>query len=184
MALASQDRREVSEMYFFRGNYDRLPVQGGQFILHRHRSRQCLQRWRHLIDANPRESKDQKSLRTMWNQTQQANWQADPNVDCRIVVMEQEPHLCFPNTKRITETLKKTKTKKQKQIQSTKMTTAKQAHEHEHDSEFVTLNHIKNTHHAQNIDRKLQQRFIAALLNLTAAEIHDLGVADKMIFGA
>ena len=72
-----------SEMYFFRGNYDHLKVQGGQFILVRGSnspspppsssspsSQVCLEQWRNLMDTNVQQSKDQPFLHELYESQQ------------------------------------------------------------------------------------------------------------------
>jgi hypothetical protein len=57
--------KNPSQMIFFKGNYRRRPLQGGQFQVNRKSSQPCLERWRHFIDAYPEDPKDQSALTLM-----------------------------------------------------------------------------------------------------------------------
>lgn len=78
---------------------------------------------------------------------------------CELVIMEQKPHLFFP-----------------------RVSLAKTMEKMLNTSNFMTLNHFKNTHTAKVIEEDLQERFIAALLNMTQEEGKALGVAKKILF--
>jgi hypothetical protein len=78
-----------SQMIFFNGNSPRRPLQGGQFLVERKSSQPCLERWRHFIDANPEDPKDQSAL-TLILQEQNISGSV-----CHLTIMPQSPYLQF-----------------------------------------------------------------------------------------
>lgn len=76
-------------MAVFEGNYDLLPLQGGQFVLRKGYSEACLERWRYYMDSNPTQHKDQPSLILMWQGQQQHS------TNCTLVKMPQSPYIEF-----------------------------------------------------------------------------------------
>jgi hypothetical protein len=154
-SVSVSSRKSVSKAFFFKGNDDNFPVQGGQFILERPHSQYCMDQWLHLLDTTPKTTKDQKSLRILMEQIRNKT-----ETNCELVIMEQKPHLYFPSNASNFSSMK------------TMMRT----------ETYKTLNHFKNTHTARLIDEDIQAKFIAALLNVTLKEGMDLGVAKKIIF--
>lgn len=153
--MSVSNKSGVSKAFFFMGNDDNFPVQGGQFILERPHSKYCMDQWLHLLDTTPKTTKDQTSLRILMEQIQNKT-----ETNCELVLMEQHPHLYFPsnlNSSLDMKNMMKTET-------------------------YKTLNHFKNTHTALLIEEDIQEKFIAALLNVTQKEGRDLGVAKKIIF--
>eukprot|EP00934_Nitzschia_sp_Nitz4_P004269 Nitzschia sp. Nitz4//scaffold22_size323478//240400//241653//NITZ4_000568-RA/size323478-processed-gene-0.479-mRNA-1//-1//CDS//3329543118//4259//frame0 len=78
---------EFDSMLFFQGNYDTMPVQGGQFAMHRQHSHRCTSSWRELVDAHPQWDKDQYSLKLLQERKDQYH--------CQLVVIPQQPWLTF-----------------------------------------------------------------------------------------
>jgi hypothetical protein len=142
----------VSKAFFFKGNDENFPLQGGQFILERPHSKYCMDQWLHLLDTTPKTTKDQTSLRILAEQIQNKT-----ETNCELVIMEQYPHLYFPSNPVALKNMMKAEN-------------------------YTTLNHFKNTHTALSIDEDIQAQFIAALLNMTQEEGKALGVAKKIIF--
>ena len=153
---AKRNDTSVSKAFFFKGNVEapNFPIQGGQFILERPHSKYCMKQWLHLLDTTPKTTKDQTSLKLLMEKIQNGT-----ETKCELVIMEQMPHLFFPRVSLANTMEKMLRT-----------------------SNFVTLNHFKNSHTAKVIEEELQERFIAALLNMTQEEGEALGVAKKIIF--
>ena len=94
-----------STIWMFSGNADKVQVQGGQMILSVSNSIGCLDRWRHLIDKNPKNRKDQFPLMEIWKEQQKMktnnNKKLSPSssssLQCEIVRMQQESYISFPN---------------------------------------------------------------------------------------
>lgn len=78
-----------SQIIFFKGNSKRRPLQGGQFLAQRGTSEGCLKRWRHFIDSNPEDPKDQSALTMILME------QENVTAPCHFTIMPQEPHLRF-----------------------------------------------------------------------------------------
>ena len=76
-------------MIFFKGNYRWRPLQGGQFLVKRGLSQDCLLTWRRHIDEHPEDPKDQSAL------TQILNEQNETSSRCHLTIMPQEPYLKF-----------------------------------------------------------------------------------------
>jgi hypothetical protein len=151
---AKRNDTSVSKAFFFKGNYPKIPIQGGQFILERPHSKYCMEQWLRILDTTPNTIMDQKPLKFLMEKIQNGT-----ETKCELVIMEQMPHLFFPRVSQA-NTMEK-------------MLNA---------SNFVTLNHFKNTHNAKLVVEEVQERFIAALLNMTQAEGDALGVAKKILF--
>ena len=132
-----------SKMVFFQGNYHWSPVQGGQFVLERNVSQPCLERWRHHIDSNPQEDKDQKALVRLFQE------QEESIAVCRLAIMPQKPYLYFLSKNAMTRIMNSTN--------------------------YYTLMHIKNTHHATKIPDKTQKKFFSGLLDLNSEEAELMG---------
>jgi len=97
------EKGALSQIWFFKGNYAKTSIQGGQMIAHRRQSQGCLQHWRQMIDSQPDEPKDQPHLHRMYleqqerqNQQQQQDTNFPP-LPCYISAMDQESHLQFPS---------------------------------------------------------------------------------------
>jgi hypothetical protein len=193
----------VAKAFFFTGNYKNYPVQGGQFVLERPHSQTCMDQWLTTFDRLPNITKDQEALRVMHETQEQENlktigaqnknvapkrqgvqqktvvptkkgarpsvfdWifgrdkndqeETQPEKKCELVLMEQMPHLFFPKKAAPMEEM----------LNSTN---------------FVTLNHFKNTGTAISSYQKLQASFIRALLDISKEEGERLGVAKTIIF--
>ena len=125
---------DSGEIYFFHGNFDFVPVQGGQFVLHRQRSGACLRRWRQLMDESTHVTKDQVFLKQMLEEHQLREQQlmrtkdgsnGDPrfpddnpigvNHRCQMHLMDQRPHLFFPSMLQMIELIEGYKDHKRRQ---------------------------------------------------------------------
>jgi len=126
--------RTKASVAFFDGNVS--PLQGGQFLLRKNNSEDCLLRWRQLMDFHTTEHKDQYSLGIMWDE-QQSRKQAN----CTLMRMPQEPFLSF--------------------LDGRAMSRLKQGNH-----EYPTLMHIKNTDDAKKIPDAIQFEFYENLLGL------------------
>jgi hypothetical protein len=121
------------------------PIQGGQIVLERNSSQACLERWRYHIDAHPEEHKDQSALALMVKE-QEDN---DDSTACHMTIMPQNPHLLFLSEKVMTRVM--------------------------NTSQYNTLMHIKNTHHAKLIPDTKQKKFFTQLLMLSPEEVEVMG---------
>ena len=184
----SQDMSS-SHIYFFKGNFDFVPVQGGQFVIDRYHSRGCLTKWRNLIDTTPKETKDQYFLKLMLGEQQEQLQQGEggqtgggggrdmtttndddssssSNLQCQLHLMDQEPHLHFPNMLSMVEMIERYKESRLQETETTSTTnittTAKPL--------FPTLLHIKNTGDATTIPGPLQEQFFNIVLDLSEEE--------------
>jgi hypothetical protein len=146
-----------SRIYFFKGNFLKTPVQGGQIILERDSSRNCLLWWRSMMDTQTNETKDQPFLKHM--QAHNTNDTFVNSFNCRMTVMEQEPHLHFPSADSISEMNNKWWTERN----------------------YATLLHIKNTGKVRKIDRVAETDYIRDVLNMYFWD-SDQDVARKMHF--
>jgi hypothetical protein len=167
----------VAKAFFFTGNYKNYPVQGGQFVLERSHSQYCMDQWLTTFDRLPNITKDQEALRVM-HETQEGETSKKKNKlnlfdwlfgrdkkekndihenKCELVLMEQMPHLFFPKR-------------------------AKPMQEMLNSTNYVTLNHFKNTGTAISSYQELQAAFIRALLDISKEEGERLGVAKTIIF--
>lgn len=150
-----------SRLFLYKGNYP-LPVQSGQLILERRHSRHCLERWRSWMDRDPELILDQLALKNLLNETVEefhglkqdimatrdnSNFGSGekPNrYPCKIVIMEQEPHLHFPTKPTMME-MPKT-------------------------GQFPTLIHVKNSKTAGQIPWRVQKDFFRSVLQLSPTE--------------
>ena len=85
--------RKTPKLWFFANKYRDKSVQGGQFVVDRRSSGPCLAEWRHRIDANITEPKDQPALHKIRGNGR--------NPGCQIVVMLPKQHIFFPSNKTI-----------------------------------------------------------------------------------
>jgi hypothetical protein len=143
--FAPEGNKYPSSLIFFKGNYPWRPLQGGQFLVQRKSSQECLERWRFHIDAHPEDPKDQSALTRILEEQQNTT---QPHI-CHLVIMPQHPYLQFIN-----ETVIKDLVRTQK---------------------YPTLMHIKNTEHADWIPDRLQRRFFQQLLMLDSREARLVG---------
>lgn len=146
-----------SRIYFFKGNFRKTPVQGGQIILERDSSRNCLMWWRSMMDTQTNETKDQPFLKYM--QAHNKNSTYVNNYNCRMTVMEQDPHLHFPSAESISQMNSKWSSEK----------------------DYATLLHIKNTGKVRKIDRDAETTYIKDVLNMRFWDSQH-AVAQKMHF--
>lgn len=145
------------QLLFFEGDYS--PLQGGQFVMQVGRSEACLEEWRYYMDVNVEEHKDQVSLAQMWD-----NQQRKGKSNCTLFRMPQEPFLVFLSTKDMASL-------KSGGSRGDSIT----------DSYYPTLMHIKNTHHAQTIPKRIQEEFYQHLLQLPKALVVQNITAKKRI---
>jgi hypothetical protein len=138
--------RYPSKIVFFEGNLQYgFPVQGGQFVLERNSSQACLERWRYHIDAHPEKDKDQYALALMLKEQEDNN----DSAACHLTIMPQSPYLYFLSKNAMTRVM--------------------------NTSQYYTLMHIKNTHHATMIPDKKQKKFFSQLLMLSPEEVQVMG---------
>jgi hypothetical protein len=131
-------KHKESRIYFFKGNFAKTPVQGGQIILERDSSRNCLLLWRKLMDTRTNETKDQPFLKSMLAKN------SSNTRHCQMTIMEQEPHLHFPSAESVKAM--------NKQWQSQKY--------------YPTLLHIKNTGKVREIPEDAETQYISDVLHL------------------
>ncbi len=167
------DAEEVNKgtIHFFEGN-GRNQVQGGQFVLDKHRSQPCLDRWRELmIEQRQRPIlKDQTQLSMMLEeQRQRAEEQrqrADSNPsnsteeamnECEIIIMEQDSKLIqFPELADI-------------QNRSS-------------DQEHPILVHFRNSANVmRDVDEETLQNYMRELLRFGENQEDEYGLLDKML---
>jgi len=165
------DKQLTSQLIFFQGNYPWRPLQGGQFLAQRDVSDLCLQRWRHYIDANPRDPKDQSALTLVLheflNATANGTIATPPNI-CHITIMPQQPHLVFVN-----KTLMKHLVYRNRPSWWVRLI----HRQWQYGSDFFTLMHLKNTEDAQWISSDLQQEFFQQVLQLEPEQAKNFGKA-------
>lgn len=87
-----------SKIWMFEGNFKETPIQGGQMILDRKDSGGCLDMWREMIDASPKNLQDQVALMGMWKIQQDNQQDKERASHCHIVKMDQEPYISFPTS--------------------------------------------------------------------------------------
>jgi hypothetical protein len=140
-----ESKKYASSLIFFKGNYPWRPLQGGQFLVQRKFSQDCLERWRHQIDDHPEDPKDQSALTLILDEQ---NNTTQPHI-CHLVIMPQYPYLQFINETVINDLVRT--------------------------ENYPTLMHIKNTEHADWIPDRLQRRFFQKLLMLNSREAKLVG---------
>ena len=180
-----------SHIYFFKGNFDFVPVQGGQFVIDRYKSRGCLTKWRNLIDSTPKETKDQYFLKLMLEEQQQQREQGrrgredmtttndnSSNIQCQLHLMDQEPHLHFPNMLSMVDMIERYKESNKRRETTTETTFTSTTNVNTNTNStiikssvsFPTLLHIKNTGDATTIPGPLQEQFFNMVLDLSEEE--------------
>ena len=156
------DPPKTSNIYFFKGNFRKTPVQGGQIILERDSAKPCLLWWRSLMDTYTNETKDQPFLKTMLEQQHNmTNTISNHNNNnhnnhnhwnhCHLQVMEQEPHLHFPSKESVAQSNAQFFWFQQQSRRS---------------KAFPALIHIKNTGKVRDIDNRQETRYISEVLQL------------------
>jgi hypothetical protein len=165
----SSTRPVNSTVWMFNGNAEKVQVQGGQMVLSVSNSLGCLERWRDLIDQNPKNRKDQFPLMKIWKAQQERETNKDrqlpSTLQCEIVRMQQEGFISFPNKAQIEERVSQV-------LSNDDVTTA---------LPFLnsTLVHIKNTGSAgTEVNATFHQIFVRDLLRL--GEDDPLGITRRM----
>jgi hypothetical protein len=143
-----------SNIYFFKGNFAKTPVQGGQIILERDSSRDCLLWWRSFMDQRLNETKDQPFLRDMLEHNH------NNTRNCDLTIMTQEPHLHFPSKESVSEMNLRSKSERV----------------------YSTLIHIKNTGKVRDIPEEDETAYITDVLYLPLHDSSHLHVGKKMHF--
>jgi hypothetical protein len=153
----------ISRIWFFKGNYKHLMVQGGQMILDRYSSKPCLGRWRELIDQHPERPKDQPYLQQM---------RQHPTEQCEIRIMSKAGYLHFPsNSSMITwaREIQKNSWSRKRKYRS-----------------FPPLVHIKNSGKVAKISDHIEEIYLKDLLQVPNDDIHQdtlfLDIGKKMHF--
>jgi len=83
----------IPRVWFFANKYANKSVQGGQFVVDRYSSKDCLLAWRAIIDANVSEPKDQPALHQIRGNGR--------NQDCQIVTMLSHYYISYPVNKTV-----------------------------------------------------------------------------------
>ena len=130
--------RDESNIYFFKGNFAKTPVQGGQIIIERDSSRNCLLWWRSMMDLRTNETKDQPFLKVIKENNHNNTWH------CHMTVMEQEPHLHFPSKESVRDMNLKWRTQRY----------------------YHSLIHIKNTGKVRDIPEAAENIYVSDVLQL------------------
>jgi hypothetical protein len=155
----------------FSGNADKVQVQGGQMILSVSNSIGCLDRWRYLIDKNPKNRKDQFPLMEIWKEQQKKKTNNNGErssslpLQCEIVRMQQEGYISFPNKVQIEDRVS--------QILN-RISVASLPNN-------STLVHIKNTGSAgTELNETFHEIFVRSLLHLPTEKEDHLGITGRM----
>jgi len=138
LTTVQQNPNKDSNIYFFKGNFAKTPVQGGQIILERDSARGCLLFWRSMMDTYTNETKDQPFLKYIQEHNHNNTYK------CHMTVMEQEPYLNFPSAATVAESNAKWPSRRH----------------------YPPLLHIKNTGKVRNIPDAAEGIFIRDVLNL------------------
>jgi hypothetical protein len=137
-----------SNIYFFKGNFAKTPVQGGQIVMERDSSRNCLLWWRSMMDTQTSETKDQPFLKVMQEHNHNNSFH------CHITVMDQDPHLTFPSAESV------------KAMTNHHIFPFVSPLNWNKDRYYATLLHIKNTGKVRKIDEDAETTYIRDVLNL------------------
>ena len=147
--------KPTSNIYFFKGNFAKTPVQGGQIILERDSSKPCLLWWRSFMDTHTDQTKDQPFLKEMMHQ----NYPNNPH-SCKMTVMDQEPHLHFPSKESVRAQINLPQSKRS----------------------YPSLIHIKNTGKVRDIPERDESQYISDILHLPVVRSKFFGLTSGYAF--
>lgn len=151
----------MSTIWMFEGNAERVKIQGGQMILDIHRSAGCLSKWRKLIDKSWKTRKDQFPLMQMWKDQQVSQGSSS----CKIVRMAQDRYISFPSKQEVDAHVSEilSNSSAPKKLNDT------------------TLVHIKNTGSAGNdVNQTFHEIFVRDILRYHKDQEDLLGITQKM----
>jgi lipopolysaccharide biosynthesis glycosyltransferase len=156
------------KMWMFHGNDEKWPIQGGQMILHRHKSQACQAKWRDLFDreSTTELAKDQWLLMEMFQEQQEAAKQGMySELACEIEIMSQKGYIDFPRMnelKRKNNLLRKGK-------------------RHYGDFKYSPLVHLRNDGSTMSLSNKETKYFMRDLLRFTHGQNDTLGISKKAL---